>query len=68
MNAQIQKRFRSVTELCTPALAPADENFYEDEAQLAAELAIPLPECLVQTAQPEVAADEFEKVYEWFLS
>ena len=45
-----------------------DENFYPDEEQVAAELAVPLPGGLAPQPLPDVAPDEFEKLFGWFLS
>jgi hypothetical protein len=45
-----------------------DENFYEDERQLADEIAAPLPEELENQPQPEIDPDDFEELYTWFLA
>jgi hypothetical protein len=45
-----------------------DENFSEDEKQLADALAAHLPDSLAPQPLPEIDPDEFEKLYGWFLS
>jgi len=66
---RIRSRFVANLFLITPTLEPRlDESFYEDEGQLAAELATQLPDGLVTQPLPEVDLDEFEKLYIWFLS
>lgn len=48
--------------------ARSDENFYEDEGQLAGDLAAPLPEEFENLPQPEIDPDDFEELYTWFLA
>jgi hypothetical protein len=67
----LRMRFKFVTNLLsiTPTLGLyRDAYFFEDEEQLAMELAAPLPDGLVPQHLPEVDPDEFEKLYIWFLS
>lgn len=45
-----------------------DENFYEDERQLAEDLAAPLPEELENRPEFEIDPDEFDELYAWFLT
>jgi hypothetical protein len=70
MNTCSQIPTLSILNLFLPVLATPlrpDENFY-DEGQLADELPTWLPEGLVCPPPPEVDPDEFEKLYQWFLS
>jgi hypothetical protein len=45
-----------------------DENFYEDEEQLAAALAAALPEGIGNQPRPVIDPAAFETLYAWFLS
>ena len=66
---RIRSRFVANLFLITPTLEPRlDENFYQDEGQLAAELATPLPKGLLGQPLPEIDSYEFEKLYDWYLS
>jgi hypothetical protein len=45
-----------------------DENFYEDERQLAEDLAAPFPEKLENQPQPDIDPEAFDELYAWFLT
>lgn len=67
MNTQNGLLIISIFNLVPVTPVHLDENFYQDEAQLAAELAAPLRKSQDQPL-PDVEADEFETLYNWFLS
>ena len=46
----------------------ADNNFYEDEDELARELAAPEPTGVSIRWPAEIDPDEFEASYQWFLA
>jgi hypothetical protein len=48
--------------------AHPDENFYEDEEQLAADLAASLPDDLENQPQPDIDPEAFDELYAWFLT
>jgi hypothetical protein len=68
---QLQKHTNATFDLFTLTLEEPvrpDENFYEDEQQLADDLATPLPEELENQPQPEIDPDAFDELYAWFLT
>jgi len=68
---QLEKHTGAIFDLLPlPRERPAhpDESFYEDEEQLADELAAALPEELENQPQPEIDPDEFDELYTWFLA
>jgi len=46
----------------------ADCNFYENEEEVARELACPTPAILLDQPLLDVSPDEFESVFQWFLA
>jgi hypothetical protein len=68
MTTQTKIHSISIFDLFILAPQRLDENFYEDEEQLAAELAAPLPGWLADQPLPEIDPDEFERLYTWFLA
>ena len=46
----------------------AGQEFYEDEEDLARELAAPEPAGVIGQWPPEIDPDEFEASYQWFIA
>ena len=69
MLIQLHLQTNDIFDMLSIAPTPLPENpFIEDEEEMAAELAASLPDCLQNQPLPDIEADEFEKVYSWFLS
>lgn len=68
MDTILRKPTCSIFDLFTVAPASLDDDFYGLEEQLAVELAETLPEGVAQPQLPDVAPDEFEQLYGWFLA
>lgn len=68
---QLQKHTNATFDLFALTLEEPvrpDENFYQDEGQLADNLAAPLPEDIENQPQPDIDPDEFDELYTWFLT
>ena len=68
MTIQTHVNFNTILDFFSLPLAPAETYFLDDEALLAAEMSDTLP-CSVKTQPlPEIDPDDFESLYQWFLS
>jgi len=68
MITESQINLISTFALFTVADSHQNDCYYENEEDLAAELSEPLPGGVSFQPLPEIDADEFEKLYTWFLS
>jgi len=58
----------SLPTIFLPPDARQDVCPFDDEEQLAAEMARSLPEHMLDQPLPDIDPDDFEKLYHWFLS
>ncbi|HLE51735.1 MAG TPA: hypothetical protein VI755_06710 [Anaerolineales bacterium] len=54
--------------LCPIEISPQDFGYEINEDELASEMRVQLPDDLIWQPIPEVDPDDFETVYNWFLS
>ena len=68
MNQNTFQNLRCCMPIFLLPVAESNAYIYDDEATLAIEMAQALPVNTQDQARPEIDPDDFEELYQWFIS